>query len=288
MRNDFAVFILSHKRSDNIRTIKALLKGGYTGKVYIIVDDLDPTIPEYKERFGDSVIVFDKKQIAKTFDIGDNFEGYISTSFVRNAMHGIAKDIGLKYFIQLDDDYTDFSYRFDSKLNYQHKQLKNIDEIFESMCKIVDIKGVKSIAMAQGGDFIGGKNGQYGQKISFFRKVMNSFVCKTDKPFTFLGRMNEDVNMYIVNGRKGDIFFTTNFVSLNQVATQKGDGGMTDVYVDMGTYVKSFYSIMYCPSCVEISTLGGSHKRIHHRISWDNTVPKIISEKYYELDKHGS
>ena len=31
-----------------------------------------------------------------------------------------------------------------------------------------------------------------------------------------------------------------------------------------GTYVKSFYSVMYAPSCVKISTLGTSNKRIHY------------------------
>ena len=56
---------------------------------------------------------------------------------------------------------------------------------------------------------------------------------------------------------------------------------MTDVYLDYGTYVKSFFSVMYNPSSVKISHIG-KHKRIHHQINWNNAVPKIISEDYYD------
>ena len=41
MRDDFAVFILSHGRAKEQITLNSLLNAGYTGKWYIIVDDLD-------------------------------------------------------------------------------------------------------------------------------------------------------------------------------------------------------------------------------------------------------
>ena len=44
MRDDFAAFILTHRRPDNVQTVKALAASGYTGKTYIVVDDLDPTL----------------------------------------------------------------------------------------------------------------------------------------------------------------------------------------------------------------------------------------------------
>ena len=53
-----------------------------------------------------------------------------------------------------------------------------------------------------------------------------------------------------------------------------------DIYLNMGTYVKSFYSVMYAPSCVKISTLGTANKRIHHLVEWDYCVPRIIEDKY--------
>ena len=38
---NFAVFILSHGRANNIITLEALKAGNYTGKTYIIIDDED-------------------------------------------------------------------------------------------------------------------------------------------------------------------------------------------------------------------------------------------------------
>ena len=39
--NNFAVFILTHGRPDNVITIKTLRQSGYTGKVYFIIDNED-------------------------------------------------------------------------------------------------------------------------------------------------------------------------------------------------------------------------------------------------------
>ena len=41
MRSDFAVFILTHGRADNVVTVPAIKKAGYTGKIYFIIDDED-------------------------------------------------------------------------------------------------------------------------------------------------------------------------------------------------------------------------------------------------------
>ena len=55
-------------------------------------------------------------------------------------------------------------------------------------------------------------------------------------------------------------------------------GGMTDIYRSAGTYMKSFYTVMYQPSSVKISTLRGT--RIHHLVQWNRTVPCILAESF--------
>ena len=52
------------------------------------------------------------------------------------------------------------------------------------------------------------------------------------------------------------------------------------LYLDSGTYIKSFFSVMYAPSCVRVSAMGDKHKRLHHRVSWKNAAPHIIKEKH--------
>ena len=59
---DFAVFILTHGRPDNVKTLRLINARGYTGKVYFVVDNEDKSLDRYIENFGiDNVKVFDKK-----------------------------------------------------------------------------------------------------------------------------------------------------------------------------------------------------------------------------------
>ena len=181
MDNNFAAFILSHGRADNVVTYQSLIKTGYTGSIYIIIDNEDKTAQEYYDRFGDKVIMFDKKKIAETIDEADNFDDRRSIVYARNACFNIAKDLGIKYFIQLDDDYTSFRFAANNKGDYitQNTSITNLDSIFTAMLKFYKNTDIHSIAMAQGGDFIGGENSRvFKEKLA--RKCMNSFICSTD------------------------------------------------------------------------------------------------------------
>lgn len=281
MKNkDFAVFILTHERPLKVHTYNSLLKHGYTGEIYIIIDNEDSQTDAYKQAFGNKVIVFDKKEISETFDEGDNFEDRRAIVYARNACFDIAKNLGVKYFMQFDDDYTAFSYRFTSKGEYLHRPIKNLDVIFDAMLDYYKSINVKSIAMAQCGDFIGGENGSFGKGKKIFRKYMNTFLCSTDRPFQFVGRINEGVNTYTNVQSRGNVFLTFSNLAINQLATQSNSGGMTELYLDSGTYIKSFYTVMYSPSCCKIIPMGETHRRLHHRITWKNAVPVIINESY--------
>ena len=281
MDNNFAAFILSHGRPDNVVTYQSLIKTGYTGKIYIIIDNEDKTSQEYYNRFGDKVIMFDKKKIAETIDEADNFDDRRSIVYARNACFNIAKDLGIKYFIQLDDDYTTFRFAANDKGDYitQNTSITNLDAIFTAMLNFYKNTDIHSIAMAQGGDFIGGENSRvFKEKLA--RKCMNSFICSTDRPFQFDGRINEDVNTYTNKASIGYKFFTIASVRLEQKITQSNEGGMTDIYLDNGTYIKSFYTVIFYPSAVTISLMGNKNNRLHHRVNWNATTPMILDEKY--------
>jgi hypothetical protein len=276
----FGALILTHGRPDNVLTFKSLRRQGYTGPIYLVIDSEDETADQYRDKFGtDKVIVFDKNDIADTFDIGDSRQDHASVIYARNAAYKIAEDLGLDYFIELDDDYTSFMYRFPWKGKLGSKQIRYLDRIFDAMVDLLEDTGAMSVAMSQGGDHIGGIDGTNFYK-GLTRKVMNSFVFRTDRPVEFVGRMNDDVNTYVTKGSRGDLFFTAMQIQLCQLATQSNEGGLTDMYIDAGTYVKSFYTVMMHPSSVKIGTMGNIHRRYHHMISWDHTVPKIISDKY--------
>jgi hypothetical protein len=272
MENNFAVFILTHGRPDNVKTYSTLKKCGYTGKVYFIVDNEDKHIDTYIKNFGSEYVkVFNKKEMADSIDEGNNFDNRNVIIHARNAAFKIAKDIGIKYFVQMDDDYYYFGYRYDTGA----KIIKNLDKVFDITLNFYKSVNIKSIAFSQGGDHIGGFSG-----IKLKRKCMNSFFCSTDRPFQFVGSINEDVNTYTTLGSRGEVFFTFTNIQLDQKDTQSNNGGMTQEYALTGTYVKSFHSVMMQPSSVKASMMNSNNKRIHHSISWKNTTPLILSHDY--------
>lgn len=280
--DNFCAMILTHGRADNVKTLTSLRGQGYTGPVVMVVDDEDEQVGRYIENFGEeNVEIFSKTEIAKTFDRGDNFDKRGAIIYARNVCFDIAKKRGYRYFIELDDDYTSFTYRFNEKLDYVETKIKNLDAVWGLMLEYFkQTPELTKIAMAQGGDFIGGRNSGFGRLIPK-RKAMNSFICDTGRRFTFVGTINEDVNTYTSEATRGKIFLTIPVVCLHQMTTQKNAGGMTDLYLDSGTYIKSFYSVMFTPSAVKIAVMGGdAEKRLHHLVLWNNVAPKIISEKF--------
>ncbi len=275
----FAVFILTHGRPDNVITYKTLRRSGYSGDIYLIVDNADLKLDEYIAQYGNEVVVFDKSETAKTFDQGDNFPLNRGVVYARNESFRIAKNLGVKYFLQLDDDYRHFQFRFNDQLNYWPRVTKSLDQVFLAIFKFYNsCPQLTSIAISQGGDFIGGDGSPQAQVIKLSRKCMNSFFCSTERPFNFLGRINEDVTTYARLATTGCLFFTTNQLSLEQTQTQQNSGGMTELYLDSGTYVKSFYSVMYQPSSVRVRVMQSKFSRIHHQVIWANTTPKILRE----------
>ena len=85
MRDDFCIFILTHGRADRVHTLTTLKRCGYTGKVYLVIDDEDATAPDYYARYGEQVLMFSKEAISKTFDEGDNFNDRRTITYARNA-----------------------------------------------------------------------------------------------------------------------------------------------------------------------------------------------------------
>lgn len=280
---NFAALILSHGRPGNVITYKCLRRHGYTGKIYIIVDDQDASLQEYKRIYGDEVIVFNKKEAIKKTDTANNFSDYRAVVFARNIVFDISRQLGLEYFIMLDDDYQKFQYRFDDRLDYGYMAIKSLDRVLDLMVDFQKKTGVTSIAMAQGGDFIGGSDSDLAYAVTLRRKAMNTFICNTKDPFAFLGIINEDVTAYVRHAISGKVFFTVNSVAIVQKQTQTNPGGLTEIYLQNGTYIKSFYTVMYAPSCVKVKELTTVNRRMHHKISWNNAVPCIIREEFRKV-----
>lgn len=282
--SNFCTFIISHGRSDKVVTLKTLKRCGYTGPLFIVCDNEDKTIEQYRANFGaEMVLVFDKLHYASLVDNCDNFQNRRTTTHARNACFDFAAQLGFEYFLVLDDDYRSFSEIREKQKNTTDIRITKFDLLINPIIAFLETnEAIDSICFMQSGDTIGGM-AQYETWHKIFpfskRKAMNSFFCKTSRRFWFFSRLNEDVNTYLSLGNKGRLFMTIPQILLQQVQTQATAGGMSEAYLAGGTYVKSFYTVMTCPSFA-VATVTASMKRMHHKIKWNNAVPKILDPSH--------
>lgn len=276
----FAVVIPTYGRPDRVFTHATLRKSGYTGDIYLLCDDSDKALSEYQKLYGDKVLVFSKDDVIGTFDRMDNFDRRNVVVYARNAIYEASKAVGLRYIAVLDDDYMGFRYRVDKDYQYINgKKMKNLNRVFAAFLDFLISTKVSTICFAQDGDFIGGKlNDRLAIKKRPLRKMMNLFFFDVDRPVEFMGTINEDLTASLAEGMVGRIVLTTPLVSLTQKDTQSNAGGLTEIYLDLGTYVKSFYSVMYAPSTVQVYAMRSKHSRLHHIVDWKKAAPRIIRE----------
>jgi len=119
--------------------MKTLQRQGYSGKWYMVIDDEDDAADDYCRNFGEEhIVTFCKQEAVDRADTMDNLDEHrndsvplpgiplplkgfhgdhvigspMGTLSARHWSFRIARDLGLKYFLMLDDDYSDFLFRF--------------------------------------------------------------------------------------------------------------------------------------------------------------------------------
>lgn len=281
---DFAVFILSHGRADTITTYKALRDGGYTGRTYVVIDNEDDQEDLYRQKFGDDIIQFDKRDYLEKTDLGDLDTDRRIGVFARNFIQDEAKRLGYKFHLQLDDDVHGFTYRFAQGKVLRALHCSHLDEVFSGMVEYMKKTPITSLSFALSAYNMGGVDGSI--KDGMTRKTMTTFLMRADDLRYFHMRMNDDITTSLINGMRGKLYYSYLPIEVEVDKTQVKAGGMTDIYQKNGTYRKSFYSVMCCPSCVKVSAMGITDYRIHHTISWNNAVPKLLSERWCKHERH--
>ncbi len=277
--DDFAVMILCHGRAENVPSYPTLRNYGYSGRIIIVCDDEDKDLPNYQAIYPE-VAVFSKDEILKRMDTMDNTGNRKCAVYARNACFDIAKEKGLTYFCQLDDDTITLPMRYVEDDTLYRTTSANLDAVIEAHLEFLDTNpNINAVAFGQAGDYIGGVGSRLVQA-KYRRKCMNSWFCRTDRPMQFNGTMNDDTNQFTIGGFRGKLYFTFPFMMVDQPETQQVKGGMTEMYLGAGTYQKSFYTVMQCPSFVKVGIMGDRHFRMHHVIEHDNAYPMIISDKY--------
>ena len=272
--NNFAVFIISHQRANNIESLNALNEANYNGDYYIVIDDEDKQKDLYLKKFKDKVCIFSKNEMLKETDTMDNFRRKTSAVYARNYCFKLAKELNLDYFLELDDDIKDFCIRYNDKGSLKRKKIKDFNKVIKEYLKIFNHNKVKCVAFGNNGGYIGGVNGKF--KKVFGRTCNQAMIFKTSD-IKFLGTQGEDFNICYEYGKRGDVFLEIYLVSNTTPKRGTNEGGNKEDYDSSSLYVSCFYSIILAPNCCKIVKTKDTFilKR-----NWNRFVPVILNERY--------
>lgn len=275
----FAVFILTHGRPHNQLTVKSLRDVGYTGDLYLVVDDQDESINEYIAVWGaDKVIVFNKDYFIRNTDTGLHTPVPKFAVFARNAIEYIAKELGYKTFMMLDDDITKFRVRLPEGNSLKSYQINGqFDSIIENSVNYVLDCNIACMGLGFCNLYIGGV-GNFNKENPRQRLCAEAFIRNTAYPISWRLNMVEDLITSIDAAMSGDVWFQ--FLPIQceiQMSEGAVDGGNSDVYRQLGMYRISFMPVIAYPAS---NAVRRGKKSWASTTTPDKCIPKIISSRY--------
>lgn len=274
----FAIFVCTHGRPREQLTLKALREAGYTGDIYLVVDDEDNTVCElYK--YGCVVKKFCKQDYIDKMDIGVRREcakrGVIL--YAKQACEDFAKALGLDAFGIADDDFTGFRFRYEEGTTLKSQIMHTtFDKMIEYYLDFLLGNNLCMTSIGTNQMFMGGQ--LTSEKISSFR-VPYSFVFRnTSIEFDWVSELFEDVISETIKTQQGYFMMQMPFVQLNLKPLYAGaEGGMTKAYQSVSFVGKLFSVVQYLPSCAKITS--GRNSAVY-TLSKENAFPKLISSHY--------
>lgn len=274
-RTDFAVFILSNGRPDQQLTLETLEKSGYTGDWFILCDSLDPTLKTYRQKYGENVLVFDKEAYAEQMDTMTNQIELGTVLYARQASIDLARQRGYRYFMQIDDDMTAFSIRYEDEGKLKGAKVTDLDRLVQSFVEFMKRGDVAVTGFGNSGGYIGGLHGKFAK--GYTRSVAGVYIIDSSKDIEFKGIINEDYNLSAEYSKVGHLIFEILAIAFTTSQRGANAGGLQDLYNAEGTYTMNAYSIVIAPHCTRLIL---RNDKVVTRTNWNNHHPLIISEKY--------
>lgn len=273
--NDYAVFIISHKRPE-VKTLETLKKLSYSKDYFIVVDDKDPTIPQYQELYGDHVLIFSKEELIKEEDTIDNFNVLTSCLHPRNYCLKAAKEKGYKYLIDFDDDVNNIAIRYEKDGKLLTKNIENITDVFDKYIRFLETSGFNCIGFILAPKLIGGASNKIAQEKTFFCPH-NCFIQRSDADY-FTGTIPEDMLYSVRENSKGKITLALMPVAISTGEYLNSKGGLEEVYKSRNAYAEYFRIKIVNPSAITIKA--GTDGSVNVQMHTQFFIPKILSEEY--------
>lgn len=268
MRSDFAIYILSHKRAEDICTVRTLRECGYSGKIYVVIDDEDDVHAYRQHCISEELLIFHKDDYIGKYDSMDNLGKRNIAFYARNFINEHAALIGLTYFGQFDDDIDGLYYRYvDSANKFKRVPIIDADKVLSEYLDFMDSSDkIYGCCFALDSGFFGGANGKF--KDGLGRRMYQTMLLKTAGAVPWVGSHYEDMLLSTLNFSR--LYFDSYQNSFSSPKMASNSGGID--------YDGLFGATVYAKVGLgEKLTLKEDGKTV---VRSDYLFPKIISSRF--------
>lgn len=280
MMDDFAIFILTHGRPYNQRTLEALANSGYTGEYYLVIDNLDTAREDYYRLYGNRVLEFDKTEYVKKTDTGLTNPWINFAVFARNAIEDIAKKLGFRFFGMFDDDLLKFRFRYFENDMLLSLPVVNLDKVISSYLEFMETANIACSCFGVSNNFIGGKKNVklYTPSSNSFRLCFNSYIRNAKFDVSWAPNMCEDRITSIFHNMRGQVWQQLLFVQVDMAPLYgEIDGGNSFVYRSLDDFTKVFFPVVTNPGS---NCICEWKNRFITQVKDDAICGKIVSGRY--------
>jgi len=279
MRDDFAIFILTHGRPTQQSTKKLLRDIGYSGKIYLVLDNTDETIQKYIDNHNpNEIFIFDKNAYINSIDVGSNQPLYKCIVYAKAAVEDIAKSLNLSAFAMIDDDVYKFRHRFvENNVLRSVNITKNFDALMDNVLEYLFNADLTATSFCYTSFYICGIDAFSEKRMQRYR-IPYTFVIRNAKhPFEWSFDYGEDIISAILADKRGDKLTMLPDIQIDSTPPDKrASGGMSETYAQ-DTAKLIFREIIAHP---DIITARKYHGKYVGYINRDNAFPKIMNERY--------
>lgn len=283
----FAVFILSHKRADRVETFDTLKKSGYTGKIYIVVDDEDPQIDLYRQRFSDrkdvELLLFGKQPMIEIADTIYPEKKRSSALYARNFIESFAELSRIDIFAMMDDDITSFRFRWVEN-NSVKSQLVTLtmDDVFRYYGEYMLEADIATTSFPFSMFYISGTSG-LDKKITESRHTYQIHIRNTNFPVDWVSVINQDTITQLQTMQTGYIWWSIPFLVFDAEPMNSKSGGLKSVYDSIKDFDMAFLAVISNPSCCKVAYSSGPRSTMQIKEDKHTSYPMIVSERYMKV-----
>lgn len=274
------ILIPSYHRPYNIKTAKYFLKKGWDPKkIHIVIDDEADDRVDYEnetELLGCNLHIFNMAEARARFDyVHRPSVSRRSAGQARNMFYDLVKDLGIDFYLVIDDDTTNYQVR-PYAVYTRSASGEDLVNVFDAIKEFMLKRKIGVFGLSQTGDMFAVPY------LNVLRnKVMNTTFINTKYIYRGeRGIQDNDTSQFV--GIMNEGYFTGSLASglvLAQTASAKQDGGLTDLYRENKLLNKSLVTPIQFPTAIHAEKQQKNGGRLHHKINARYLYPKILKGK---------